>query len=115
MFILQIFYRVATQFLQYLRAINRQSELIEDKLHVSQKNKELFELLSADIKSLWRNTKVRVPKHVDEAAFFQHSGALMAYVKAQLLAIVEQGLMPYRVEVGKTPLIYVTYRKKEEK
>ncbi len=80
----------------------------------AQIKKELFELLSADIKSLWRNTKVRVPKHVDEAAFFQHNGALMAYVKAQLLAIVEHGLMPYRVEVGKTPLIYVTYRKKEE-
>ena len=41
-FILQIFYRVATQFLQNLRSINRQSESIEDKLHVSQKNKELF-------------------------------------------------------------------------
>ena len=81
----------------------------------AQIKKELFELLSADIKFLWRNTKVRVPKHVDEAAFFQHNGALMAYVKAQLFVIVEHGLMPYRVEVGKTPLIYVTYRKKEEK
>jgi len=44
-FILQIFYRVATQFLQSLRSINRQSESIEDRLHVSQRNKELFELL----------------------------------------------------------------------
>ena len=49
-FILQIFYRVATQFLQYLRSINRQSESIEDRLHVSQKNKELFELLEASSK-----------------------------------------------------------------
>ena len=55
-----------------------------------------------------------MPKHVDEATFFQQSGALMAYVKAQLLSIVNNGLMPYSVTIGKTPLIYITYRKKEE-
>lgn len=76
--------------------------------------KELLELLSRDLKKLWCNNKIRVPKHVDEAHFFQNAGALMAYVKAQLLVIVNQGLMPYPVIVGKTPLIYITYRKKEE-
>lgn len=80
----------------------------------SQVKKELYELLSGDIKALWMNSKNRVPKHVDEAAFFQYAGTLMAYAKAQLLAIVDQRLMPYPVVVGKTPLIYITYRKKEE-
>lgn len=75
---------------------------------------ELYELLSRDIKALFNNTKNRVPKHVDEATFFQQSGALMAYVKAQLLSIVNNRLMPYSVTIGKTPLIYITYRKKEE-
>lgn len=76
--------------------------------------KDLWELLSKEIKELWQSNKTRVPKHVDEAQFFQYAGMLTAYVKAQLLAIVEQGLMPYPVVVGKTPLIYITYCKKEE-
>jgi len=36
-----------------------------------------------------------------------------AYVKAQLLAIVNKELLPYPVVVGKTPLIYIAYRKKD--
>ena len=74
---------------------------------------ELFDLLSADLQKLWQKTKNRVPKHVDEAAHFIHAGALGAYAKAQLLAIVNQNLMPYPVEIGKTPLIYIAYRKKD--
>ena len=65
-FILQIFYRVATQFLQYLRAINRQSELIEDKLHVSQKNKELFELLELQKSLVYFTTSLRANEGVFE-------------------------------------------------
>ena len=58
-FILQIFYRVATQFLQYLRSINRQSESIEDRLHVSQRNKELFELLELQKSLVYFTTSLR--------------------------------------------------------
>jgi len=58
-FILQIFYRVATQFLWYLRSINRQSESIEDRLHVSQKNKELFELLELQKSLVYFTTSLR--------------------------------------------------------
>ena len=76
--------------------------------------KELSELLTKELTELWRKNKTRVPKHVDEALFFQYAGMLNVYIKAQLLAIVKQGLMPYPVVVGKTPLIYVTYLKKEE-
>ena len=75
--------------------------------------KELFALLSDDLRSLWAKTKNRVPGHVDEAEYFVHAGAMGAYVKAQLLAIVNQKLLPYPVVVGETPLIYISYRKKE--
>ena len=75
--------------------------------------KELFDLLSDDIRKLWAKTKNRVPKHVDEAEYFVHAGAMGAYVKAQLLAIVNKELLPYPVVVGKTPLIYIAYRKKD--
>ena len=77
--------------------------------------KELYELLSEDVKILWCKRKNRVPKYVDEAALFLRAGAVSAYVKAQLLEIVDQKLMPYPVTIGKTPLIYITYRKKEGK
>lgn len=75
--------------------------------------KELFDLLSDDLKKLWSKTKNRVPRHVDESDYFIHAGAMGAYVKAQLLAIVNKKLLPYPVVVGKTPLIYIAYRKKD--
>lgn len=58
-FIFQIFYRIATMYLQYLRAINRQSELIEDRLHVSQKNRELIELLELEKSLVYFTTSLR--------------------------------------------------------
>lgn len=74
--------------------------------------KELFSLLSDDLHKLWAKTRNCVPKHVDEAEYFVHAGAMRAYVTAQLLAIVRKELLPYPVVVGKTPLIYIAYRKK---
>ena len=74
--------------------------------------KELFDLLSDDLRKQWAKTKNSVPKHVDEAEYFVHAGAMRAYVTAQLLAIVHKELLPYPVVVGKTPLIYIAYRKK---
>ena len=74
--------------------------------------KELFDLLSDDLRKQWAKTKNSVPKHVDEAEYFVHAGAMRAYVTAQLLAIVRKELLPYPVVVGKTPLIYIAYRKK---
>lgn len=65
-FILQIFFRVATEFLQYLRSINRQSESIEDRLHVSQKNKELFELLELQKSLVYFTTSLRANEGVFE-------------------------------------------------
>lgn len=74
--------------------------------------KELFDLLSDDLRKQWAKAKNSVPKHVDEAEYFVHAGAMRAYVTAQLLAIVHKELLPYPVVVGKTPLIYIAYRKK---
>lgn len=74
--------------------------------------KELFNFLSDDLRKLWAKTRNCVPKHVDEAEYFVHAGAMRAYVTAQLLAIVRKELLPYPVVVGKTPLIYIAYRKK---
>ena len=75
--------------------------------------KELFDLLSDDLRKLWSKTKNHVPKHVDEAAYFVHAGTMGAYVKAQLIAIVNKELLPYPVVIGKTPLIYIAYQKKD--
>ena len=43
-FIMQVFYRVATVYLQYLRVINRQSEMLEDRLKEKQRNQEILEM-----------------------------------------------------------------------
>lgn len=75
---------------------------------------EMNELLGVDLRALWAKTRNRVPKHVDEAEYFTHAGALRAYVMAQLVAIVKQGLLPFPAVIGKTPLIYIAYRKKAE-
>jgi len=47
-FILQILYKVATRYLQYLKQIDRISSEIEKQLHRSMKNKELIQLLDLE-------------------------------------------------------------------
>ena len=58
-FILQILYKNATQFLQYLRIIDKKSEVIERKLHQSQKNEELIELLELEKSLVYCTTSLR--------------------------------------------------------
>lgn len=58
-FILQILYKNATQYLQYLRVIDKKSEIIERKLHQSQKNEELIELLELEKSLLYFSTSLR--------------------------------------------------------
>lgn len=57
--ILQILYRNATLFLQYLRNIDRKSGDIEEKLHISQKNQELIELLELEKSLVYFTTSLR--------------------------------------------------------
>ena len=58
-FILQILYRNATLYLQYLRNINRKSEEVEKKLHRSTKNSELIELLELEKSLVYFTTSLR--------------------------------------------------------
>lgn len=58
-FILQILYKNATQFLQYLRIIDKKSEVIERELHQSQKNEELIELLELEKSLVYFTTSLR--------------------------------------------------------
>lgn len=58
-FILQILYKNASLFLQYLRIIDKKSEVIERKLHSSQKNEELIELLELEKSLVYFTTSLR--------------------------------------------------------
>lgn len=58
-FILQILYKNASVFLQYLRIIDRKSEEIEHKLHQSTKNRELIELLELEKSLVYFTTSLR--------------------------------------------------------
>ncbi|MDD3174242.1 MAG: magnesium transporter CorA family protein [Herbinix sp.] len=58
-FILQILYRNASTFLQNLRTIDRKSEEIERKLHISTQNSELIELLELEKSLVYFTTSLR--------------------------------------------------------
>lgn len=58
-FVFQILYRNATSYLRYLRIIDRKSDQIEEKLHISQKNSELIELLELEKSLLYFTTSLR--------------------------------------------------------
>lgn len=58
-FILQILYKNASLYLQYLRIIDKKSEVIERKLHQSQKNQELIELLELEKSLVYFTTSLR--------------------------------------------------------
>ena len=55
----KILYRNATSYLRYLRIIDRKSEQIEEKLHISQRNKELIELLELEKSLVYFTTSLR--------------------------------------------------------
>ena len=58
-FILQILYKNAQLFLQYLRIIDRKSEIVEKSLHKSQRNKELIELLELEKTLVYFTTSLK--------------------------------------------------------
>lgn len=58
-FILQILYKNASMFLHYLRIIDKKSEQVESKLHKSQKNQELIELLELEKCLVYFTTSLR--------------------------------------------------------
>ena len=58
-FILQVLYRTATLYLQYLRNIERKTDEVEDKLHKSTQNRELIELLKLEKSLVYFTTALR--------------------------------------------------------
>jgi len=58
-FILQILYKNASWYLHYLRIIDKKSEEVEQKLHVSSKNQELIEMLELEKSLVYFTTSLR--------------------------------------------------------
>lgn len=58
-FIYQLLYRNSSLYLQYLRNIDRQSEIVENKLQSSTKNRELIELLKLEKSLVFFTTALR--------------------------------------------------------
>ena len=58
-FILQILDRNASMYLRYLRIIDKKSEQIEEKLHLSTRNQELMELLELEKSLVYFTTSLR--------------------------------------------------------
>lgn len=65
-FILQILYRNASLYLQYLKQIDKQSSLIENELHKSMKNKELIQLLTLEKSLVYFSTSLKANELVME-------------------------------------------------
>ncbi len=65
-FVLQILYRNATLYLQYLRVIDKKSEEVERKLHDSTQNRELIELLGLEKSLVYFTTSLRANEVVLE-------------------------------------------------
>ena len=58
-FILQILFRNASLYLQYLRIIDKKSDEVEKQLHISTKNQELIELLELEKSLVYFSTSLR--------------------------------------------------------
>jgi magnesium transporter len=58
-FVLQILYRSATRYLQYLRSIDKASHRIEQELQSSMKNKELAQLLKLEKSLVYFETSLK--------------------------------------------------------
>lgn len=65
-FILQILYKNTTMYLQYLRIIDKKSDVIGKKLHRSTKNRELIELLELEKSLVYFTTSLRANEVVLE-------------------------------------------------
>ncbi len=65
-FILQILYRTASLYLQYLRIIDKKSDEVENELHKSTQNRELVELLKLEKSLVYFTTALRSNESVLE-------------------------------------------------
>ena len=58
-FILQIIYSITISFINYLRTINRKSNDVEARLHVSMDNKQLFQMLDLEKSTVYFSTALK--------------------------------------------------------
>lgn len=58
-FILQILHRNASMYLRYLRIIDKKTEQVEERLHMSPRNQELIELLELEKSLVYFTTSLR--------------------------------------------------------
>ncbi|MEC9488637.1 MAG: magnesium transporter CorA family protein [Halanaerobium sp.] len=65
-FLFQIFYQVARAYLNYLRKVNKKSEEIEQRLHLSLKNEELYALLNLEKSLVYFTTSIKANEAVME-------------------------------------------------
>lgn len=65
-FIFQIFYKISSYYLQYLKQINKASDQIERELHKSMKNKELIQLLELEKSLVYFSTSLKANEIVME-------------------------------------------------
>lgn len=72
-FILQILYRNAIKYLQYLKQIDKESSCIENELHKSTKNKEIIQLLALEKSLVYFSTSLKANELVLEKLMRQES------------------------------------------
>ena len=65
-FILQLLYRNASRFLQYLKQIDKASTLVENELHKSMKNRELIQMLKLEKSLVYFSTSLTANEMVME-------------------------------------------------
>ncbi|ABO51168.1 Mg2+ transporter protein, CorA family protein [Desulforamulus reducens MI-1] len=65
-FVLQILYVIATYYLKYLRQINQKTNKIEEELHQSMRNEELYSLLSLSKSLVYFTTSLKANEMVME-------------------------------------------------
>ncbi len=65
-FVLQLLYKNAECYLNYLRVINRKSEAVEEKLHKSTQNRDLLELMELEKSLVYFTTSLRANEVVLE-------------------------------------------------
>ena len=90
-FIFQILYRNASMYLRYLRIIDKKSEQVEEKLHLSTRNEELIELLELQksltyfITSLRSNEVKNLEKKLGHTLFVRSTKRVILTPEGELL------------------------------
>jgi len=97
-FVLQVFYKTATEFLRYLKQINAQTNTIENELQKSTRNRELIKLLNIEKCLVFFTTSLRADEIMMER--ISRSKVLRMYTDDQ--DILEDVIVEYRQAIEMT-------------